>query len=210
MNREIAYFLAETIIGQYAKMPLAISRVNLDINQLAEILGSALIWEHKEKMQFEIPGEEKDAPTQSSARGYTMQTFWPRRIFCNKDKPFRPPLGKIVMAYQRREEQQFYERRSSGLNPEVVCRDFRYNPKIKEIKHRLVAEGHEYGVMVDLYTLLGRDEVRVHIPLFFDPGATESDLDEFARFSVRQQNPLQEEISYANQRVFQEKFYPTK
>ncbi len=202
MEKQVAEFLADTIVKQFVELPLEVEKaipIEEKRQQLVDILEASKVWNDPKKMQFETSTTDTiDAPAPGR---YTLQHMALRRIFTTYDTDYMPenaPLGWLVEWWQSGKE-RLYDSGISRYDAEVMGRVLRRNNPICLMRSRnqLIAQliranesnssgeikrnGFDYGIIAHFVNTLdvrGKHggDVDVHIPLIFMPAATKDDL----------------------------------
>lgn len=235
MEKEFAAYLADMVIEQFKRVPLAIVRMALDREGLIAILSKAPAPEdHKKKMQVRVktyrpreirgsastedisdyeiprPSTEGEGLSLKVGGGLILQSFSPRRILFLEQTGFQPDT------WEKRgmKIQDWLMQKRIYPADDVICRKFRTHQPIQPIIERIRGEGNKYGVMAIFRATLDipkehhGGDITADIPLFLCPGTTERDVEEFARYSALFQRPTRKDISYIGRQILKAYLYP--
>ena len=122
INKDYAIFLAEEIIRQFHEYPFATDeRMKLDKNKLANILMKAEGFDHKKRMQFNIPKDEENNRFNDMG-SHLMGFFYPRRIITNYNTDYTPTRMEKT---EQTTEESLWKARKVAFASKVICRDMR-------------------------------------------------------------------------------------
>jgi len=208
MTREMAEVLVGSFLEQFERMPFHKHVKRMPITpekkeKLVQVIENTPAWNHPERMQFEVPGGERESGIFYPER-LASQVLYPRRVFTNYNRQinksfFERKVGDFL--------QWVYDKGRSTFDAEVICREMRDEPQITRMRARSLEAGNLCSSMIHLYETLPEvgkhgGDTPVHVPLFIIPGATKEDLDTLAVYSTCHQHLRPEFITYVRHGVF--------
>jgi hypothetical protein len=209
MNRQMAELLVDTFLEQFQQMPFHrhIRRMQVTPKQKEKLIANiekTPAWNHPKKMQFEVPGEEKESAIYHP-ENLATQIVYPRRVFTNYD---RPTDKSFVEEKWGDLKEWLYDRGKSTFDAQVICREMRAEPQITRIRNKSLETGTPCSLMIHFYATLPESgkhggETHVHVPLFAIPEATKEDLETLSVYSMWHQHARPEIINtYIRHGVF--------